>query len=215
MLDLIDREIQTTALHQLVTEIYQQNRARLEELPGALHHHHAYAGGFLEHVYSVTRNVLYLLDTYRGQHPSLNDPLTRHLAVAGGLLHDIGKLAELDGEVAHTAYTVSGELVGHIVLGRDLVRDMARALEIDEPWLVRLEHLILSHQGKFENGSPKSPMTWEANLVHWADELDGNVFRLAQAIQQEETADSFVPRTSSFGRKVYRAPVPVLSDSSE
>ena len=215
LLDLIDREIQTPALNRLVIGIYEQNRARLEELPGALHHHHAYAGGFLEHVYSVTRNVLFLLETYRGQHPSLNDPLTRHLAIAGGLLHDIGKLAELDGEVAHTAYTVPGELVGHIILGRDIVRETARALEIEESWLVRLEHLILSHQGKFENGSPKLPMTWEANLVYWADELDGNVFRLAQAIQQEDNADPFVPRTSSFGRRVYRGAVPVLSESSE
>lgn len=215
LLDLIDREIPLQPLNQLVTEIYQQNRARLEEMPGALHHHHAYAGGFLEHVYSVTKNVLYLLETYRGQHLSLADPLTRQLAVAGGLLHDIGKLAELDGEVAHTAYTVPGELVGHIVLGRDIVRDMARDLQIDEPWLLRLEHLILSHQGKFENGSPKLPMTWESNLVYWADELDGNMFRLAQAVEQGDSSEPFAPRTNGFGRKVYRGESPVLLESSE
>jgi len=216
LLDLVDQEIKTPELHSLVTTILEANRERLETLPGALHHHHAYAGGFLEHIYSVTQNVLYLLNTYRGQHASLRDPITRELAVAGALLHDIGKLAELDADVANTAYTPRGELIGHINLGRDIVRDTARDLEIDLnlAWLLRLEHLVLSHQGTAANGSPKPPMTWEANLIYWADELDGNIYRLAKACEQQDDGDPFVPKSNPFGRRIYRGDLPPQSEES-
>lgn len=214
LLDLVDREITTPELKKLVTAIFEQNRERLEALPGAVHHHHAYAGGFLEHVYSVSRNVLYLIDTYRGHHASLRDNLTRQLAVAGSLLHDIGKLSELDAEAGNTAYTTAGELIGHIALGRDIVRDMAKQLEIEAPWLIRLEHLVLSHQGSPQHGSPKQPMTWEANLVFWADELDGNIYRLAQTFEQSETNDPIIPNKNPFGRRVFRGELPADSESS-
>ena len=214
LLDLVDREITTPELRTLVTTIFEHNRQRRESLPGASHHHHAYAGGYLEHVYSVTRNVLYLIDTYRGQHTSLRDPLTQQLAIAGALLHDIGKLHELDADAGNTAYTTAGELIGHIALGRDIVRDTAKELEIDASWLVRLEHLIVSHQGTPEHGSPKQPMTWEANLVFWADQLDGNIFRLAKTFQQPETNDPIVARPNPFGRKVFRGDVAMEPESS-
>ncbi|MEW4562217.1 HD domain-containing protein [Bremerella sp. JC770] len=216
VLDLINQEIDTPELRALVTTILETHRERIETLPGALRHHHAYAGGFLEHIYSVTQNVLYLLNTYRGQHSSLRDPITRQLTIAGALLHDIGKLAELDAEVSNTAYTSPGELIGHIVLGRDLVRDTARELGIDlkTQWLLRLEHLVLSHQGTAANGSPKPPMTWEANLIYWADELDGNIFRLAQACQQQDDGAPFVPKSNPFGRRVYRGDLPSQSEDS-
>ncbi|MFA8017867.1 3'-5' exoribonuclease YhaM family protein [Bremerella cremea] len=214
LLNVIDQEITIPDLHQLVTTIYQTHRERLAGMPGAMRHHHAYAGGFLEHVYSVTRNVLYLLNTYRGLHASLRDTLTRELAIAGALLHDIGKLWELDEEVANTAYTIPGELIGHILLGRDLVRDTARELEVDGPWLLRLEHLVVSHQGGPDHGSPKSPMTWEANLVYWADQLDGNMFRLASAMEQEGDHGSFLPRSNPFGRRVFRGELPTESETS-
>lgn len=214
LLDLVEREITTEDLKSLIIAIFEQNRERLESLPGAVHHHHAYAGGYLEHVYSVTRNVLYLIEMYRGQHPSLRDPLTQELALAGALLHDIGKLRELDEDAGNTAYTVAGELIGHIALGRDIIRDMAKELEIDAPWLVRLEHLIVSHQGTPQHGSPKSPMTWEANLVYWADELDGNIYRLAQTFEQAETNDVVIPNRNPFGRRVFRGELPLESESS-
>lgn len=213
LLDIVDREIETKELHALVTSILESNQERLQTLPGALHHHHAYAGGFLEHCYSVLQNVLYLIETYRGQHASLREPIVRELAVAGAILHDIGKLAELDGDVANSAYTTAGELIGHISLGRDLIRDTARQLEIEAEWLLRLEHLILSHQGSAEHGSPKLPMTWEANLVYWADQLDGNVFRLAASIQQDGEG-KFVSRPNPIGRRVYRGDSPSKPDSS-
>ena len=213
LLDIVDREIETKQLHALVTTILQSNEERLHSLPGALHHHHAYAGGFLEHCYSVLQNVLYLIENYRGQHESLREPIVRELAVAGAILHDIGKLVELYGDLANSAYTIPGELIGHITLGRDLIRDTARQLEIEAPWLVRLEHLILSHQGTAEHGSPKQPMTWEANLVHWADQLDGNVFRLATSIEQSGEGP-FVSRPNPIGRRVFRGESPSHPESS-
>ena len=214
LLDLMERELETPDLRALVMTIFEQHRERLEAMPGAVHHHHAYAGGFLEHIDSVTRNVLFLLDTYRGEHPSLRDPLTRQLAIAGALLHDIGKLRELDAEAGNTAYTTSGELIGHILQGRDLVRETAQTLAVDAPWLVRLEHLLISHQGKPESGSPKRPMTWEANLVFWADELDGNIFRLAQALEQATPDEPFVRGKTPFGHTVYRGELTHESEPS-
>src|SRR5690606_29252006 len=115
--------------------------------------HHAFAGGFLEHVLSVTRTAVYLAEKYDEYYPRLG--LSKDLVVAGAILHDIGKLLELDVQPEGATYTPSGRLVGHILLGRDLVRQKACQIEgFDPEVLLRLEHVIISHQGLPEWGSP-------------------------------------------------------------
>lgn len=159
-------------LRQLVESILTANQVPLMRLPAARRNHHAYVAGWLEHTLSVTRTCVYLAQKYADYYPDLKPPLDKGLVVAGGILHDIGKLREICQEPTGTTYTSSGELVGHILLGRDIIREAALESPVAPETLLRLEHVILAHQRLPEWGSPKPPMTPEALLVHYADDID-------------------------------------------
>ena len=119
--------------------------------------------------------------------------------LVGILYHDLGKLVEL-GAMPANEYTPAGRLVGHVVLGRDLLRDAcAAAGEVPEDLRLHLEHLVLSHQGRKEWGSPVEPMTPEALVVHYVDDLDSKLAQLRQAREQGAGFRYLAP----LGRFVY------------
>ncbi|HET7841049.1 MAG TPA: OB-fold nucleic acid binding domain-containing protein, partial [Terriglobia bacterium] len=132
---------------------------RLKLAPAATSFHHAYLGGLLEHILSLIGMGDQVCDHY----PSLD----RDLVLAGLVLHDLGKLEELGYERGFH-YTTRGQLIGHISIGLELVQTKIRALP-DFPAALkdRLEHIILSHHGKLEFGSPKEPAFPEALVVHY------------------------------------------------
>src|SRR5262249_33088723 len=115
----------------------------------------------------------------------------RDLVVAGAILHDIGKLDELSYELA-TTYTLEGNLLGHITIGVGLVRDTAREIpDFPSELLLEVEHIILSHHGSRENGSPVEPMTVEAFIVAAADELDSRIHQVRRHLADDDTDDRF------------------------
>lgn len=165
----------------------------LSRTPAARSLHHAYLGGLLEHSLSVAALVKSLTEHYERYYPGLVD---RDLAVTGALLHDIGKIREY--EVAATVeFTDRGRFVGHIVEGVSMVRDAIRGLD-DFPAEARMqvEHLIVSHHGQLEYGSPKQPVMAEAILVHEADLIDSRMNMLHQFFLNEGE------RWTSFHRKL-------------
>lgn len=172
------------ALGELTRRILLKNRETLLTLPAAVYHHHAYVGGFLEHSLSVARTCLYLADKYCEQYPDLTPPLDRGLVVAGGVLHDIGKLREMQTSPTGSEYTPAGSLLGHLVLGRDVIREAASDVAIDPETMLRLEHIVVAHQTP-EWGSPKPPMTPEALLVHYADDIDARFQMMYQALRDD------------------------------
>ena len=172
LLGIAREEIADRPLRELVMSILTDNREELLTLPAATHNHHAFVGGWLEHVGSVTKTVLYLVPKYQDYYSDMQPPLSKDVAVAGAILHDIGKLRELRHNPQGAEYTSSGALIGHILQGRDIVREAAVPHEIDDETLLRLEHVIVAHQRLPEWGSPKPPMTPEALLVHYADDID-------------------------------------------
>ncbi len=147
-------------------------KRRIVRAPAAKTVHHAYAGGLLEHSLSVCRILDYLARHYRNYYgPSLN----RDLLLLGGLFHDIGKIFELAYERG-TEYTKEGQLVGHLVMGCELVDKLSSAIpNFPNELRLQLKHVILAHHGKLEYGSPKLPHTMEALLVHYIDDLDSKV----------------------------------------
>jgi len=149
--------------------------------PAAKSIHHAFRGGLLEHTVSMLGLAVAVCDHY----PELD----RDLVLLGVLFHDLGKILEL-GRMPGSEYTASGRLVGHIVLGRDLLRDCLREVE-DFPVesALELEHLVLSHQGRQEFGSPVEPATAEALALHAIDDLDS---KLALVRQLRENQRGFV-----------------------
>ncbi len=204
LLNVTRDEIADDALRALVAEILTHHREALLTLPAATHNHHAFVGGWLEHVRSVVQTVLYLVPKYQQYYADMQPPLSKDVAVAGAILHDIGKLRELELQPQGAQYTSSGVLIGHILQGRDIVREAAGASQVDEETLLRLEHVIVAHQRLAEWGSPKPPMTPEALLVHYADDIDAK-FHNFYAILRDDTHDG--PLTSSknlLRQKIYR-----------
>ncbi|MBN2693356.1 HD domain-containing protein [bacterium] len=144
--------------------------------------HHAFIHGLMEHSLSVASLCDNMLQNYQ----QLAIPIDRDLIIAGALLHDIGKIYELDFQKSFQ-YTTEGQLVGHVVLGYQIMVDASYQI-VDFPYKLRahLGHLILSHQGKLEFGSPKTPMTIEAFILHTADELDSKINMLVSNIPHKE-----------------------------
>lgn len=151
-------------------------RVTFRRAPAAVRNHHAYLGGLLEHVCQMCKAADRLCDAY----PRLD----RDLLVTGVILHDIGKIWEI--EVGRGfAYSPAGELVGHLSLGVSLLVDRARRIEGFPPdLLLQLQHLILSHHGEYEWGSPRRPVTAEALALHHLDNLDAKLHMYWKAVDE-------------------------------
>jgi 3'-5' exoribonuclease len=198
-------EIADPPLRKLVGGILTANRSRLLSLAAATRNHHAFAGGWLEHVLCVTRTCLWLADRYRDHYPDMQPPLDRDLVVAGGILHDIGKLRELDDQPTGAVYSAAGTLIGHILQGRDIVREAAAEQgDVDPERLLRLEHIIVSHQRLPEWGSPKPPMTPEALLVHYADDIDAKFQMMYAVLRDDTTPGPLTSKQNPLFQQVFR-----------
>jgi 3'-5' exoribonuclease len=140
---------------------------RFCEAPAAKTMHHARVGGLLEHAVSCLNIASHLADLY---------PVDRDLLVFGAIFHDVGKVRELSWDKGAFAYTTEGRLLGHVVLGERLVSSYITTLpDFPEELHLRLSHVLISHQGETEYGSPERPKTLEALLVHLVDNLDARV----------------------------------------
>ncbi|HEX4005710.1 MAG TPA: HD domain-containing protein [Acidobacteriaceae bacterium] len=144
-----------------------QIASALREAPAAKGLHHAWIGGLLEHMLSL----MGMCDLAANHYPGVN----RDLLLTGVVLHDIGKLRELSWGTSFD-YTLEGQLLGHITIGLGMIEQKIAAIP-DFPPAKRLlvEHLVLSHHGKYEYGSPKLPMTAEAIILHYLDDLDAKM----------------------------------------
>lgn len=209
-LTTIAREhIDDAPLRTLVLGLLEEHEAPVKRMPAASRNHHAFTGGYLEHVLSVTRTALYFADKYREYYPSMRPPLSKSLVVAGAILHDVGKLIELEYRPAGAEYTPRGRLIGHILLGRDMVRDKAREIEgFDEETLLRLEHIIVAHQNLPEWGSPVAPHTPEALLVYFADDVDAKFHMMARVLETDAGDDLFTDRGNALRRAIFRGNPP-------
>lgn len=137
------------------------------QAPAASRHHHAYVGGLLEHTLSITK----LCDAFAAHYGPIID---RDLLITGALLHDLGKIEEIATR-AGFPYTSKGKLLGHILLGLEMVHEAGRALDLPENRLRLVEHLVAAHQGRYEWQSPREPQTLEALLLHYADDTDAKM----------------------------------------
>ena len=169
-LELLINSIQDPFIKKLLERVFMLSDTGqdFQMAPAAKGIHHAYLGGLLEHSLSIAQVASMLAEHYRG--------IDRDLLVAGALLHDIGKTEELSNDIGVIDYTDVGRLKGHLVIGCELVGDMARDIKGFPPErLTHLQHLILSHHGRHEFGSPVVPMTAEALLLSFIDDMDAKM----------------------------------------
>ena len=191
-------------LGELVLRVLDRYREEFLVCPAALRYHHPYLGGLLEHTWFVTRHALASLTIY----PELN----RDLVLAGAILHDLGKIKELANPPAPER-TVPGHLLGHVVLGWEMVRSEAQALNFPDPiLLVQLEHIILSHHGSMEFGSPILPKTREALMVNFLDDLDAKLKMMSQHLESDTGEGDFTSYNRALQRDLYKGGPPAAGD---
>ncbi|MCF7796148.1 MAG: HD domain-containing protein [Lentisphaeria bacterium] len=185
-------------LQQLVTQLYEQHADQIKTHPASMFLHHAVYGGYLEHVLSMAKVGQWLAGHYE---------VDRDLFLTGILLHDIGKIVELR-PVNQPGYTPEGILIGHVVIGRDMARAVMAGIEdFPEELQLKVEHLILSHQGTYEWQSPKKPKFLEAMLLHMIDEMDARVNMFRSAVEQDQEPGSFTNRYNYFRLNLLKGPL--------
>lgn len=156
--------------------------AAYSKAPAAKGMHHVYLGGLLEHSLSVVR----LVDAVVPLYPDLN----RDLLVTGALLHDLGKVAELSYERAFE-YTDEGRLLGHITIGVEMLTERIATLPgFPRELALLLKHMLLSHHGQYEYGSPKRPKTVEATILHYLDDMDSKINGIRSHIAKDTAQGS-------------------------
>lgn len=183
--------------NRIVRYLLKRWDKRFFEFPAGKSNHHAVRGGLAFHTLSMLRDAKSIADNY----PQVN----RSLLYAGCILHDMGKVLELSGPAA-TQYTAEGNLVGHLVLIDEQIMLAAQALKLDleSEDLLLLRHVVLSHHGKFEYGSPKLPKILEAELLHRIDDLDAAVYAITNSLQHTKPGTFTEPLLSQDGKKYYR-----------
>ena len=173
--------------------------------PAGVKAHHAYHGGLLEHVTNMLETAVRIADLY----PKVD----RGLLLAGIFLHDIGKLREMASD-ASFVYTDEGQLLGHLVIGVEMLSEKIAEFErltgetFPQETALRLKHMILSHHGTYEFGSPRLPMTPEAIALHHLDNLDAKVHEFARSIEEDPNSGSnWTPYSQRLERKLYKGQV--------
>ena len=194
--------VKNPQLKALVGEFLADEKlmAKFCEAPAAMKLHHSCLGGLLEHTHNVLRIAVAILPFY--------PQLQKDLVLAGVFLHDIGKTEELTYDMAFT-YTDSGQLLGHIAQGLLMLNEKAKTLkekgtDIDQSVLDALGHIILSHHGQFEFGSPKLPATAEAFMVYYIDDLDAKIYQVNAAIDSETGESNWTAWQKALETRIYK-----------
>ncbi|MAQ89047.1 MAG: CMP-binding protein [Rhodopirellula sp.] len=175
---------------------------KFSQAPAGVKNHHAYQGGLLHHVVSLME----LAESVVQHYPEVD----RDLVLAGVLLHDLSKTDELAYERS-LEYTDEGQLVGHLVMGVELLGKQIDQWEANQGTTfpndiaIQLKHMIVSHHGQYDFGSPKLPMTLEALVLHMIDNLDAKVHQFSHAMDSEANpGDNWTPFIPTLGRKLYK-----------
>lgn len=196
---LAEQQLGTDKLHQLVTKILIEYRSALLFGVASRQHHHNYISGLLEHTLSVAKIAVALVDHYHKMYPGRKKDISRPLVVTGAILHDIGKAREYEPHVGSHQHSVEGELIGHAILGRDIVRDAAVGLELNPAVQTHLEHIIVSHQRFSDWGAAKPPMSLEAMIVHHADSCDALIGCLWNTFVQDPAEHGVTSKKNPIG----------------
>lgn len=180
--------------------------AKFTSAPAGVKNHHAYKGGLLEHVVSLMEVCQVVAPRY----PQVD----ADLLLLGAFLHDAGKIDELTYD-RELGYSDEGQLIGHVVMAVSMVEEKAREAaklsgeEFPRELLLRLKHMIVSHHGEYEFGSPKLPMTLEAIALHHLDNLDAKIYSVGQILKEDANSDSnWTSYNQAMGRKFFKGARP-------
>ncbi|MCL2373210.1 MAG: HD domain-containing protein [Defluviitaleaceae bacterium] len=194
------KSIENKFVKTLLENIILKDETRMQLLKthsAAKHMHHSCKGGLLEHTVSIAEICDFMCGRYRH--------INRDILMAGALLHDIGKLYELS-PLPQNDYTDDGQMLGHIIIGLELV-----AIEIQKiPGFPHqlgslIKHLIISHHGEYEYGSPKLPSTPEAMLLHYADNMDAKLKTFEEVLDKDNTPGPWAGYQKALARYIRKS----------
>jgi 3'-5' exoribonuclease len=203
-LNAILRDIRNPAINALAASFLGDAglMERFVRAPAGIRLHHAFPGGLLEHVV----NVLETADRIQDLFPTVDFDLLK----IGIFLHDIGKVRELEFDSTFS-YSHEGQLMGHLVQGVEMLNERVQELETSsgQPFptetLLRIKHMIVSHHGSYEFGSPKLPMTPEAIALHYLDNLDAKINEFQSLIESDPNSESvWTPYNANLQRKIFK-----------
>ncbi len=192
--------IKNTFIKKLLEDIFINNTTiskKIKYHSAAKNIHHGYMGGLVEHTLSVTQICDFMAPRYKY--------VDRDILIASAMLHDIGKIYELS-DFPENDYTDDGQLLGHIIIGTELITETARNISGFPKKLESiLKHCILSHHGEYEYGSPQLPKTIEAFILHCADNMDAKVKVIEEMIDTDSTAGSWVGYQKMLQRNIRKS----------
>jgi 3'-5' exoribonuclease len=195
-------KIKNAQIKGLISEYLADNElmAKFKKAPASMKVHHSFLGGLIEHTNTMLKAAASILPLY----PNVQ----ADVVLAGVFLHDMGKTEELSFDMVFS-YTDSGQLLGHIALGMLMLRQKAesaaaKGIAIDKVILDALGHIILSHHGQYEFGSPKLPATAEAYMVNYIDDLDAKISQVEGAIESENTESNWTGWQKSLETRIYK-----------
>lgn len=200
------KKINNKYLKMLVTSVYKEYKNKLLTHPASVVMHHNYRSGLLEHTLSMAQLGIALAKHYK---------VDADLLMTGILLHDIGKVKEITSEL-EASYSDEGNLIGHIVLGRDIAVETANKIKDFPPDLLqKVGHLILSHQGQYEWQSPKKPKFREALLLHLIDNMDAKMNLMEKAVDEDVEEGKWTSRRNYFKIPILKGELKSEDDGSK
>lgn len=198
-------DFENDTLRTICKMLIIDNASDIKKIGAAKVHHHSIVGGWLEHTSTMLKNGIALITSY-------NNNINKELLLAGIILHDIGKLREFKynqyGVIED--YTMQGELLGHITIGVSMITECMIRLryetrkQFDENIVILLQHLLLTHHGQPEYGSPKYPMTKEAELLSYLDMLDTKMNMFDKVISETNENEFSQRQWALDNRKIYK-----------
>ena len=193
--------VKTPYFKKLLENIYVDNKSLIQKFrahSAAKSMHHSYMGGLVEHTLSVTK----LCDFYAGNY---KEYVNRDLLITAAMLHDLCKIYEIS-PFPENDYTDYGQLLGHIVMGSELVsKECAKIKDFPKEAELLLKHCIVSHHGEFDFGSPKLPSTLEAFLLYCADNTDAKANMFIEMSEKEKGAGPWIGYNHILGRNIRRS----------
>ena len=189
--------MQSDSLRKIVRQMLAMRADKLAYYPGAQRIHHAERSGLLHHTTGMLRLAQAILPLY----PYLN----ADLVIAGVIAHDVCKTDEMDSDELGVVrdYSERGLLLGHLVMGVELIGQAAEAVGVTGEPVVLLQHMMLAHHGEAEYGSPRPPMFAEAELLHWIDLIDARMFQM-HATTEKLNPGVFSDKVWSLDRRLYK-----------
>lgn len=194
------KTIESSYIKKLLQKIFLEHPVvskRFKTHSAAKSIHHGYMGGLLEHSLSVTQICDFAAPKYKY--------VDRDILIASAMLHDVGKVLELS-EFPVNDYTDDGQLLGHLIIGAEIIKDTAAEIEGFPKQLESLlKHCMLSHHGEYEYGSPKLPKTIEAFILHCADNLDAKTKVIEEMLQNDSTQGSWAGYQRMLQRNIRKS----------